>query len=470
MTRPNKSTGVVPKPAVRFGPALALTSLSTLVAMLAYSGPLGNAPTLSAALDASTAARTWILSAISLGLAVSLLPVGALADEIGRRRVFVLGSWVFVAGMLLDAISSGPELFIAGRIVQGIGGAGIIATGLGLATAAAPNAHSRATVASWWGVSMGAGVAIGPVLTGLLDLGGAWRAFYWLLAVAGTLTALSATRWFAETTAETRRPVDVAGSVTMAGTLGLLLVALVETRQGSIAAAVACGAGAIVCLVLLLVSQVRGRAPMMEAALFRRPDFVAATTGALATGLGVIALMSFACTFLVTAMGLTTLQAAGLLTLWSATSAVFAVLTRYLPAAIGGAWQLVIGLAASGVGMLFLTPLGTDSSAGRLVVGLLIAGAGTGVLNTGLGRQAVASVPAHRAALGTGVNNTARYLGAALGVTIVSVIAAAAPGDTADLVGGWNHAAALTGTLSLAGAAAAAVPALRHRRHTQTAA
>lgn len=467
MTRPNTVSSVDHAGTTRFGPALTLTSLSTLVAMIAYSGPLGNAPTLTTALDASSAGSTWILSSISLGLAVSLLPVGALADELGRRRVFALGAWVFAAGMLLDAVAGEPGLFVAGRIVQGIGGAGIIATGLGLATAAARTPHERAVVASWWGVSMGAGVATGPLLTGLLDLGGAWRAFYWFLAVAGALTAVAATRWFTEITVESRRPVDLAGSVTMAGTIGLLLITLVEIRQGSAAATLACAAGALACLVLLVLTQLRGRAPMLDAALFRRPDFVAATVGALATGLGVIALMSFACTFLVAAMSLTTLQAAGLLTLWSATSAVFAVLTRYLPAAIGGGWQLVIGLACTGVGMLFLTPLSTTSSASRLVVGLLIAGVGTGVLNAALGRQAVASVPAHRAALGTGINNTARYLGAAVGVTLVSVIAAADPGDTAGLVAGWNHAAVLTGALSLAGAVVAAAAALRHLRHTQ---
>jgi hypothetical protein len=100
---------------------------------------------------------------------------------------------------------------------------------------------------------------------------------------------------------------------------------------------------------------------------------------------------------------------------------------------------------------------GVDTGSGpwRFVPGLLVAGVATGVLNASLGRESVASVPPHQAGLGSGANNTARYLGSALGVTVVSVVAVpSGPLTTSALVHGWNHAALVTAAVSLAGALA----------------
>lgn len=462
MTRPTLSTPApVEVSSGQFGRALTLTSVSTLMAMLAYSGPLGNAPALTASLHASPAGATWILSSMSVGLAVSLLCAGALADDVGRRRVFTTGAWVFAAGSVLCAVADGSSAFIVGRLVEGIGVAGVVATGLGLVSAATTGVSQQAAAASWWGASMGAGIALGPLMTGLLDLAQWWRVFYWLLAVTGAGVAVAAARAFSQTCSRpaftSARQPDIVGAGLMTSGLGLLLVALVEAREAHAVLATACGAAAMLAVTGFVVSQIRGTRPMLDPALFRRHDFVAATAAAFATGVGVIALMSFACTFLVTGMGTTTLEAGAVLVLWSGTSAVSAVVGRRLPYRYVGQPQLVVGLAGVGIGMLTLTGLSPMSTPWRLVPGLLVAGVASGILNAGLGRQAVASVPPEHAALGTGTNNTARYLGSSIGVTVVSVLAAAPGGSTADLVAGWNRVAVLTATASLAGALAVAL-------------
>ncbi|GAA1234849.1 MFS transporter [Prauserella halophila] len=437
-----------------FARALALTSLSTFVAMLAYSGPLGNAATVTAALAAPPGATLWILSSMSTGLAVSLLTAGALADQSGRRRVFTLGAWIFVGGSVVCATATTATQFVVGRVVEGVGAAGLIATGLGLVAAVTGDAGARSTAASWWGASMGLGIALGPLLTGLFDLAELWHAPYWLLAAVGAGIAVAARWCFAETAVIPGRRLDLLGAALLTGGLGLGLVALVEVRLGGLTPALICGGGAVATLAAFAVSQLRGRSPMVDFGLFRRGDFVAATVAATATGAGVIALLSFACTFLVTSMGMSTFEASALLVLWSGTSAVSAVLSRKLATWLGGTVQLAIGLAATGVGLLLLTGLGIGSTGARLVPGLLVAGVATGVLNAGLGRQATATVPPDRAAAGVGMNNTTRYVGASVGVTVVGVLASAPDGDLAAQLSGWNHVAVLTGTLSLAGAAA----------------
>jgi hypothetical protein len=110
-------------------------------------------------------------------------------------------------------------------------------------------------------------------------------------------------------------------------------------------------------------------------------------------------------------------------------------------------------LAVIAAGQLMLWGVDTSSTAGRFVPGLLLAGVATGVLNAALGRESVASVPPGQAGLGSGANNTARYLGSALGVTVVSVVAVpSGPVSASALVEGWNRAALVTAAVSLLGA------------------
>jgi len=138
---------------------------------------------------------------------------------------------------------------------------------------------------------------------------------------------------------------------------------------------------------------------------------------------------------------------------WSATSVVTALGARWLPAWVTPRAQLAAGLVGCAAGQLALVGLDPYSPIARLLPGLLVAGAANGVLNAALGRQAVASVPTDRAAMGSGANNTARYVGSAIGISIVAVIVnrAGDPGAVG-VVSGWNFAALITAGFSLLGA------------------
>jgi len=227
-----------------------------------------------------------------------------------------------------------------------------------------------------------------------------------------------------------------------------LLAGLVETRAGGPGRALALLVGGGVAAVAFVVVELRRRSPMLDLRLLRRPDFAGATVGALATGAGVIATMSFLPTLLQRAFGHDALYAAVLLLCWSATSVVTALLARRIP--VSARVQLAAGLFGVAVGQVLLA--GLDGSAGmlRLLPGLVVAGVASGVLNAALGRQAVASAPPGLASVGSGANNTARYLGAAVGVTIVAVLAAH-PEATA-MLAGWNVAVLVNAAVSAVGA------------------
>jgi MFS family permease len=148
------------------------------------------------------------------------------------------------------------------------------------------------------------------------------------------------------------------------------------------------------------------------------------------------------------------LGSATVLLAWSATSVVVALGARRLPAALRSHVRLAIGLALAAVGEVALTGLGVGSSWPRLVPGLLLAGVGSGLANAALGRLALESVPRERAGMGSGANNTARYIGGAAGVALVVVVVSAAGGTAGPgaLVDGWNAATLVCAALCALGA------------------
>src|SRR3954449_10086765 len=105
-------------------------SFSTLVAMVAFTAPLSTVNPTVAGLDAGASGRTWILSSMSIGLGAFLLTAGRVADDFGRRRTFVAGAGVLAVGSVIAAITPDVLVFVLARVLQGIGGAAVIAAGL----------------------------------------------------------------------------------------------------------------------------------------------------------------------------------------------------------------------------------------------------------------------------------------------------------------------------------------------------
>ncbi|MGA9870949.1 MAG: MFS transporter [Rhodococcus sp. (in: high G+C Gram-positive bacteria)] len=434
--------------------ALTVAGLGTLLTLVAFTAPLATIRSTAGTLGSDAAGTTWILSSMSIGLGAALLTAGTLADDIGRRRVFVVGNAVLAVGSVICAVAPGTLPFVLARILQGLGGAAVLASSLGIIAHTHPVGPLRARASGIWGASVGAGIAVGPLVAAGLDRAASWRDAYWLLAILAAALAITAHRMLVESRTSTPRGLDPVGAALLGLGVSALLAALVEGRQGwSQPLPIALFVASALLLIAFGLLEFRSRSAMLDLTLFTQPAFVAATFAALMTGAGIIALMSFMSGFLGNAYGIDALSAAFLLFAWSGSSVVTALLARRIPASVSGGTQLAIGLLGVAVGQLFLLGLSEDSTWTRLLPGLLVAGISSGVLNAALGREAVASVPAGRAAMGSGANNTARYVGSAVGVTIVAVLAV--PNDTvtaAGLVDGWNTAVLFTAAASVVGA------------------
>ncbi|WP_432114926.1 MFS transporter [Streptomyces sp. S1] len=448
-----------PKPAT-----LAVTATATAVALMNYTAPMPTLPAVAAAFGTPPAVQAWLLNGTPLGLAAFLLLAGGLADAYGRRRVFLLGTLALGLTTALGALAGSTSAFTAARIAQGAASAAVLAGSLGLLAHAYPTGRDRIRATGLWGASVSGGIALGPLLAGALSLTD-WRLAYGALGAGALATAAAGARWLpgagraAVTNASgagaphpAPRP-DVVGALTLGLALAALLTALTLGRDGWLRTPVGVLLLASAALTALFAAvEARSGNPMIDLALLRRPAFLASTLGALFTGLAVIGLFSVVPTLLQVGAGMSPLGTAWLFLLWSGTAFVAALQARRLAARLSAAHQLALGFALSAAGVLtFLGALENHAGAWRLFPGLLVAGAGSGLLNAALPRLAVDSVPPERAAMGSGANNTARYIGSSAGVSLTLALATAGP----------DAALAASAALALTGAVLALVLARR---------
>ncbi len=437
--------------------SLAVAAAGPFLVLIAFTVPLTTLTSTAVALEAGPGLQAWIMSAMSVGAAVGLLSSGAIGDDYGRKRTFLAGNLVLAVASLLGAAAPTAFLLVVARVLQGLGGAAILACSLGLVGHAFPSGQARVRATGVWAGALGAGVALGPIVSaGLDDLGG-WRLPHILTALAAVALAVAGQVVLTESRASSPRRVDVAGTLLLGLGLAGLLAGLTEGRAGwDRALPYELLVAGSVLLVGFVVVESRARTPMLDLGLFRRPVFAAATLAALASGAGVLSLLSFIPTLLQRSVGTSALLGAVLLLAWSATTAVTSIAVRWLPPRITPRMQLIGGLVGVAAGQFALFGLLPEASLGRLLPALLLAGLANGALNAALGHQAVASVPHDRVAMGSGANNTARYLGSAVGLTIVTLLAthAGTVEGMAGLAEGWNRAVLLAAGFSLLGALA----------------
>jgi MFS family permease len=442
------------------GRTLAVVSASTVLTLAAFVTPLATGVRTAADLGTGAAGQAWLLSAMSVGLAAALLVAGVAADDLGQRRVFAGGLGLLASGAAVTAAAGSTAVFVVGRLVEGVGGAAVLAATLGLISQAFPAGPERARAAALWGASVGAGTGIGGIATVALDPGSGWRTTHAVTAGLAVVAAVVARLVLPSSGPRRHRRVDLAGTVLLVAALSCLLAGLVETRAPSgagVATVVLVVAGVL--LAAFLVVEARVREPLVDLALFRVRGFLAASVGALVIGAAVVGLMSYLPSVLQRGLGESLLSVTVLVLVWSAVSTATALAVRRLPG-LDGRVLLALGLALSAAGLAGLAVLGAGASSARFLPGLLVLGVGYGAANAALGREAVAHVPPARAGMGSGANNTARYVGAAVGVTVVVLVVGT--GSPQQLVDGWNAAALGTAVVSALGALV--VAALRPAR------
>ncbi|MFJ9346835.1 MFS transporter [Streptomyces sp. NPDC101237] len=453
----HEPTAPHPGPAPRAGATLALTSAATAVSLMTYTAPVVTLRDTAADLHTPLSAQAWLINGTPLGLAALLLVAGSLADDFGRRRIFLLGTLTLGITTALGAFTDSTWLFTLARIAQGAASAAILASSLGLLVHAYPSPRGRLHATGVWGAFVSGGIAVGPLLAAALP---DWRAAYAVLAAATLLVAALAPRALTESRSPRGGRPDIPGALTFGLALVCLVAALTLGRDGWLRTEVGLlFLAAVVLLAVFVLVERRTATPMIDLGLLRRPAFLASSAGGLFTGFAVIGLFSFLPVLFQQVLGLTPLDTAWLFLLWSGLSFTVALQAKRLAGRVPPRLQLAAGFALHAAGVLTMLGAIDSGSWQRLLPGLILGGIGSGLLNAALPLLSVESVPAARAAMGSGAQQTFRYIGSCAGVALTIAIVTSSgsgPGHGANM--------ALAVSAGLAGVAALAVLGLRERQ------
>jgi EmrB/QacA subfamily drug resistance transporter len=375
--------------------------------------------------DASPATLSWVLSAYSVVFGALLLGAGRIADRSGRRRWFQRGLAVFTIGSLLCGVAWEPWILIAGRVVQATGAALLMPTSLALLLAATPAAARAPAVAMWGGITALA-VATGPSLGSVLIDAGGWRWAFFINLPVAAVAAVLARRSLRES-AVGGPPPDVAGIAMITVAVAALALGITQGSEGWGWADPRTLTAFAIAAVLGPTTYRRARvhpSPAIDLRLFENRTVALANAATLFYGIGFFAMLLGNVLFLTGVWGYSTLAAGLAITPGPLVVAGLSRSTGRLAQRVGYRPVLIAGAAFFGAGQLLLiTLVGTEPSylAAWLVPSLLTA-VGVALSFPVLSAAAVAGLPPERFAAGGALNQTARQIGAVLGVAALVAI------------------------------------------------
>ncbi len=387
-------------------------------------------PRMKTGLHLSTGGLQWVVNAYTLTFAGLLMLGGRAADLFGRRRVFLLGLGLFTTFSLLGGLAQGGAWLIAARALQGAAGAVLAPATLSLLTTTFPGAAERRRALGAWSATAASGAAIGVlaggVLTDVLD----WRWVLFVNVPVG-LALLAAAVWAlpeSRATGASRR-LDVPGAALLTAAMTLLVYGIVSTDThpwGSLRTLSVLTVGVVLLAIFVLVEARMGDHALVPLGVFRRRSLNAANGVAAAVGASIFSSFFFLSLYLQQINGYSPLRA-GLAFLPMALASLCAALSsaRFV-ARLGVRRQLLLGLLLAAAGLAWLAQLALgDPYWAHLFWPELLTGTGFGLSFVPMTLGATAGIPAHQAGLASGLLNTTRQMGGAIGLAATAAIAAA---------------------------------------------
>ena len=417
-------TAVAVAPSRSLNLTIAATSLGFVLVQLDVSIVNVALPRIATALDADVHGLQWVVDAYTIAFAALLLSAGALGDRLGARRAYVGGFALFILASIGCGLAPDVPALIAARAVQGIGAALLVPCSLSLLTHACgddPAARGRAI--SLWTAAASVALAAGPILGGILVDRAGWRSIF-LVNVPIGLAGIGLTRRFVAESPRRDGGVDLPGQALALLTLSCLTGSVIEAgRLGPGAPLVLAGAAlALAGGVGFALVERRTENPMLPLAFFRNRTFCAATLVGLLINLTVYGVIF--------GLGLYLQQVQGYSPLLSGLAFLpFAIalgLANVGAGRIGGRFGLqgpmASGLVVAAAGYWLLRPLDAGTPYADLLPGLVLVPAGIGLAVPLMTTALLATVPRSHSGIASGILNTVRQTGGAVGVALYGAL------------------------------------------------
>jgi EmrB/QacA subfamily drug resistance transporter len=423
-------------------------------------------PSIQHGLGFAPADLQWVINAYTLVFGGFLLLGGRAADLAGRKRLFMAGIGVFTFASLLNGLAVSSTMLVAGRALQGLGAALVSPAALSIITTTFTSPAERTKALGVWSAIAAGGGAFGLLLGGILTDALSWEWIFFVNVPVGLAALVAAARSVPESRVEgAHRSFDLAGAVTVTSGLIVLVYAIVKAQEFGWGSGRTLGLAAVALALLgtFVAIERRSRAPLVRLSIFRVRSISAANIVMLLVASGMFAMFFFASIYVQEVLGYSPLKAGLAFLPMTAAIVVGAGLAQSLVRRVGVRAVAIGGIALAAAGMAMLTGVPVHGSyAGDLLPGLLPMALGMGLTFVPITLLGTGNVGAEDAGLASGLFNTSQQVGGALGLAILSTLAANATAGSAGspaaaLVDGYQVAFGAAAAMLAAGAVLLAV-------------
>jgi EmrB/QacA subfamily drug resistance transporter len=453
-----------------------LVSVSFALFMIMLDNTVVNValPSIQKDLGIDVAELEWVVTGYALSFAVLMLSGGKLADMYGRRRIFMIGLAGFTLASLLCGLAGNAELLIGARVLQGVGAACMMPATLSIITATFPPRERGAALGIWAGVSAVA-LAIGPLVGGLITEHIGWNWIFYINVPVG-LVGLVAARVIIRESKDTSREqrLDLPGLLTSGIALFALVYALIEANSRGWTSPLILGLFVVAAVAgtAFVLLELHQRLPLFDMTLFRNPTFAGANTVALLVSLAMFGVFFFISLFMQNVLGYSAVRAGVAFLPMTILIILVAPIAGKSSDRLGSRWLMTGGMTLVGCALVIFAQLQPDSSYLALLPGMVLGGLGMAITMTPMTAAALSSVPVDKAGVGSGMLNTFRQVGGALGIAVMGAILAS--GSNTALAGGatrveafmngLHHALYVAAVIAFVGALTAFVTVRSHAR------
>jgi EmrB/QacA subfamily drug resistance transporter len=406
--------------------ALAVLCISLLIVTLDNTVLNVVLPTLVRDLHATDSQLQWIVDAYVIVFAGLLLVAGSVADRVGRKRTFLAGLAAFAAGSTWAAFSGSVGMLIAARASMGIGGALIMPSTLAIITDMFRDGGERQRAIGLWAGTSGVGVALGPIIGGLLLAHFWWGSVFLINVPIAALGLLCAVRLVPDSRNPAAAAPDLPGGLLSIAGLGLVLWSLIEApvHGWSSALVIGTGLGGLAVLAMFAAWERVSSHPMLNLEFFRRRQLSAAISSVGLATFGLFGALFVLTQYLQFDLGYTALQAGVRVLPAAGAIALVAPLSALLVRAAGTKLTAAAGLLIVAVGLWQISGATVTTTYTGTLAGMILLGVGAGlVLPTGTA-SVMGSLPREHTGIGSATNGAFLQIGGALGVAVIGSLLA----------------------------------------------
>jgi EmrB/QacA subfamily drug resistance transporter len=400
--------------------------LAVAVVIAAMAALYAGLPQIAVATGATQTQLTWVIDGYTLALACLVLPAGAIGDRLGRRNALVFGLLVFALASAMPLIWRDPNLLIVSRTLTGVGAAFVMPSTLSILTAGLPEKRRGRAIGIWAGVA-GAGGVVGIFGSGLLLEKWSWLSIFIALTIAAAILAALALT-LPESRETNPSPLDPAGAVAAALCISGLVFAIIESsdrgwRDPVVLAALSVSITAGVTFGFV---EHRARHPMLDLAYFAKPGFASGALSLTIQFVATFGVFVMLVQYVQLVLGFGTVQTALGLAPVAVPLMLFSAVTPWLASRLGLRLMSVLGLGTVGAGLWWFSTLHLGSSYASSVLPMMTFSLGMSLCAAPATTAIMQDTPTEKHGVAAAVNDTAREVGAAIGIAVGGSVLAAA--------------------------------------------